>query len=114
MVRGVVDNPTRRPDRPREIIVSEIVTAEPSCKSVVLPIAKPAGFAVIVWPATAKVDGVAALDSALDGIRSAMEVPICESEGPKDITVPESVIAGPPGRIVVPLIPKPEEFAVKL
>ena len=51
--------------------------------------AKPVGVAVNVLSATVKIE-------VIDGDRGTVEVPICKPEIPKEITVPDSVIADPP------------------
>jgi len=85
--------------------VPERVTADPPGERLWLPIAK--GAVVKACPPTVKT-GFGAAD-----VRGIVEVPICNPEEPKDITVPESVTLGPPSvRAWLPIV-NPLGAAVK-
>lgn len=89
--RGMVDVPIWRPDGPSEIMVPDIVIADPPGE-IVWPLkVKPIGAAVKVCPATVNTEAAAV------GGRGTVAVPICSPEGPSESTVPDSVIAEPPG-----------------
>ena len=92
----------------------EIVTAEPPTESEELPIAKPVGAAVKVWPATVKTDCVG---DAAPG-RATVLLPTRRPPlfGRIEIAVPETVIADPPAeRVLVPITkPAPLGAAVRV
>lgn len=53
--RATVEEPIWRPEEPRETTVPETVIAEPPIESEELPMAKPVGAPVNVWPPTVKI-----------------------------------------------------------
>ncbi len=90
--------PIITPEGPKDIGVPEIVAAGAPSVSVVPPIAIAAPLAVKVWPPRTKVD-----EGPWVG-RGMVELPSTRPEGPRDMTVPDIVMAGAPCDIVCPAI----------
>lgn len=81
-----------------------MVTAGPPGMRLVLAIGRPVGFTVNVWVPMVKIDGVG--DDAAPSVIVEDPMRRCDDES-SDSTVPETVIAGPPGKIDVVAIAKP-------
>ena len=109
----MVELPTARvPPGAKETGVPEMVTAVPPGVSIVPAIAKPAGSAVNVCPATTKTDCVA--DAVLIP-RLIVEEPICKcDEASRETSVPDRYTELPPGVSEDPAIGKPVGAAVKV
>ena len=102
--RTAVLVPMTRPDGPREIGVPEMVMAGPSRERDVPAMEKPVGFAVNVVPPTVKTDW-----TGVDWSGSQMVLlPMTSAVGPRDIGVPDTVIADPPVvSVVEPIMTAP-------
>lgn len=104
---GIVLVPMNKSDAPSDTRVPAIVTAGPPGTIVIPATTKPVGFAVNVWPSIVKT-------ALVEEGRAIVRVPMTRPEAPNEITVPEMVTAGRPGKIDVPAILKPVAFAVNV
>ena len=95
---------TKLPARPRLTPVPARVMAAPPAEIVVSSTLKPEGFAVKVWPATVKIEGLG---------RTMVLVPMIKCpEGPRLTGVPEIVSSGPPAERMVEAMENAEGLAV--
>lgn len=111
-VRGIVEEPSCKPEGPNDTAVPESVTADPPIDTLWPSSPNAVGFAVKVWPATVNTDCKRAVCCA--GVSGIVEEPSCKPEGPSEIIVPESVSAGPSIDTLWPSTANAVGFAVKV
>jgi len=104
-----VELPTMIFEVPTETLVPEMVAAGPPAKRVLPAMTTPPGTAAKVWPATVKAEALGV------GVGSAIvDVPTTRPELPNTTGVPDIVIAGAPGKSVLPEMTTPLGTAVKV
>ena len=96
---------SNNPEAPKLMRVPEMVMPGSPAVRVVPAIEKAVGSGVKVWPAT-----VRAVGDRFTVLLPMSSIP----EAPRLMRVPAMVIPGLPGERVVPAIPKPRGFAVKV
>jgi hypothetical protein len=88
--------PMMMPDGPSDINVPEIVTADPDMVRVLVPpIMISVGLAEIDWPPIMVVNTSLAAINVEACVKNSVELPMMTPDKPRDITVPEMVIACP-------------------
>jgi hypothetical protein len=101
-------------DVAREMVAPETVIAGPPGVRVCVPIWNgPEGFAVMIEPPIVTISGLVGRFEA--GVRFCVWPLITMAELPREMVVPETVIAGPPGvKVCVPIWYGPEGFVVTI